>query len=153
MVCTIMAIGCGFWEYQTGFQFGVYLPRESFVSSNRRIGSIHIGLLVFLSYVILLNTVVPISLYISIEIIRLVQSKWISWDNQMYDASTNIPAEARTATLNEELGQIDYIFSDKTGTLTQVDRSNCLERRNFSWRSFTEHHDVQAMFDSWSILR
>ena len=53
----------------------------------------------------------------------------------MYDASSNIPAEARTATLNEELGQIDYIFSDKTGTLTQVDRSNRVERRNVPRKS------------------
>lgn len=37
----------------------------------------------------------------------------------MYHAKTDTPAEARTTTLNEELGQVDFIFSDKTGTLTQ----------------------------------
>ena len=37
----------------------------------------------------------------------------------MYDDKTDTPARARTTTLNEELGQIEYIFSDKTGTLTQ----------------------------------
>lgn len=78
------------------------------------------GLLMFFSYVILLNTVVPISLYISIEFIRLFQSKWIDWDNKMYYEIDNIQAQSRTTSLGEELGQIEHVFSDKTGTLTQV---------------------------------
>lgn len=100
-----------------------------------------IGLLVFFSYAIVLNTVVPISLYVSVEVsgikdtnenkvnlsfhpllpqvIRFVQSFLINWDEKMYDEKTQTPAKARTTTLNEELGQIQYIFSDKTGTLTQ----------------------------------
>ena len=61
----------------------------------------------------------PISLYVSVEIIRLGQSFLINWDLAMYHRETDTPAQARTTTLNEELGQIDYVFSDKTGTLTQ----------------------------------
>lgn len=73
----------------------------------------------FFSYAIVLNTVVPISLYVSVEVIRFVQSFLINWDEQMYYKKYNTYAKARTTTLNEELGQIEYIFSDKTGTLTQ----------------------------------
>lgn len=53
------------------------------------------------------------------EIIRLGNSFYIDWDKKMYYSPNNTPAEARTTTLNEELGQIKYVFSDKTGTLTQ----------------------------------
>jgi len=49
-----------------------------------------------------------------------MQSFLINWDLKMFHEPTGTPAKARTTTLNEELGQIEYIFSDKTGTLTQV---------------------------------
>ena len=49
----------------------------------------------------------------SVEIIRLVLSLLINWDEKMYYEVNDIPAQARTTTLNEELGQIEYIFSDK----------------------------------------
>ncbi|KAG8599191.1 hypothetical protein GDO81_002926 [Engystomops pustulosus] len=73
----------------------------------------------FLGLHIVLNTMVPISLYVSVEVIRLGQSYFINWDLQMYHCEKDTPAKARTTTLNEQLGQIQYIFSDKTGTLTQ----------------------------------
>lgn len=79
-----------------------------------------IGFLTFFSYAILLNTVVPISLYVSVEIIRFAHSWMINWDVDLYYKANDTPARARTTTLNEELGQIQYLFSDKTGTLTQV---------------------------------
>lgn len=53
------------------------------------------------------------------EIIRLGQSYFIGWDRGMYHSSKDMPAEAHTTTLTEQLGQVEYIFSDKTGTLTQ----------------------------------
>jgi len=115
-----MTICCAIWESNVGFYFGQYLPWESYISLNKTHGSIQLGFLVFLSYVITLSTLVPISLYVSIEFVRLLQSKWIDWDINMYYQTNNLPANVRTTTLNEELGQIQYIFSDKTGTLTQV---------------------------------
>lgn len=118
-MCGICTIACGIWESFRGYDFQMYLPWESFVSEDRNQGSTVISVLVFLSYLIILNTVVPISLYVSVEFIRSIQSLWINWDIKMYYDKADIPAKARTTTLNEELGQIEYIFSDKTGTLTQ----------------------------------
>ncbi|KAA8592502.1 hypothetical protein FQN60_017957 [Etheostoma spectabile] len=112
-MCTILAIGNFFWEVNEGSQFMVFLPRQD--GNNAAFSAF----LTFWSYVIILNTVVPISLYVSVEIIRLGNSFYIDWDRKMYFARYNTPAEARTTTLNEELGQIKYVFSDKTGTLTQ----------------------------------
>lgn len=75
-----------------------------------------VGLLNFMTFVILYSTLIPISLYVSIELIKFFQAtKFINLDHEMYEAATDTPALARTSNLNEELGQIQYIFSDKTG--------------------------------------
>uniref|UniRef100_A0A2K6L0N6 Phospholipid-transporting ATPase n=1 Tax=Rhinopithecus bieti TaxID=61621 RepID=A0A2K6L0N6_RHIBE len=110
----ILAIGNSIWESQIGDQFRTFL----FWNEGEK-SSVFSGFLTFWSYIIILNTVVPISLYVSVEVIRLGHSYFINWDRKMYYSRKATPAEARTTTLNEELGQIEYIFSDKTGTLTQ----------------------------------
>ncbi|EFA74548.1 P-type ATPase [Heterostelium album PN500] len=77
------------------------------------------GALSFLTFLILYNNLIPISLYVSMEFVKVFQAMFINNDIQMYYADNDTPALARTSNLNEELGQIEYIFSDKTGTLTQ----------------------------------
>ena len=72
----------------------------------------------FFRYLILLNTMIPISLIISLEIVRFLQGYFISVDVEMYSFIREKFVKAGTISLNEELGMIDYIFSDKTGTLT-----------------------------------
>lgn len=72
----------------------------------------------FLTAVLLYSYFIPISLYISIEIVKVLQSIFINQDIHMYYEEGDKPAHARTSNLNEELGQVDTILSDKTGTLT-----------------------------------
>lgn len=115
-----------------------------------------VGILEFLTYIVLLNTLIPISLIVTMEFVKVFQALLIQKDRQMRyyqkevvsalddvddndHANDNVEvdefgnpimnttryetvekgASVRSVTLNEELGQIQHIFSDKTGTLTE----------------------------------
>ncbi|KAL8674999.1 MAG: hypothetical protein Q9168_000593 [Polycauliona sp. 1 TL-2023] len=91
------------------------------------------------SFVILFNTMIPLSLYVSLEIVKLFQMIQMN-DIEMYDEESNTPMEARTSTINEELGQISYIFSDKTGTLT----NNSMRFRKMSVAGTAWLHDFDV---------
>ena len=72
----------------------------------------------FVTFLILFNNLIPISLYVTLELIRFFQGKLMEWDLCMYYSKKDMPASAKSTDINEELGQVSYIFSDKTGTLT-----------------------------------
>ncbi|KAL2935900.1 putative phospholipid-transporting ATPase 9 [Bienertia sinuspersici] len=76
------------------------------------------AMLHFLRAVMLYGYLIPISLYVSIELVKVLQTEFINKDIHMYHKEGDKPAQARTSNLNEELGQVDVILSDKTGTLT-----------------------------------
>lgn len=129
-MCAIAAVTNSIWVNSfDGYEFNVDFNYYDYTTANTTsytdLGTLKsdnkafISFLSFWIYFILISQLVPISLYVSVEFIRLGQSLMINWDASMYHEDTNTPAQARTTTLNEELGQIDYVFSDKTGTLTQ----------------------------------
>ena len=70
-------------------------------------------------FLVLLNALIPISLYVTLELVKVMQCGWIGLDRSMYDPVNDVKCGVRTTALNEELGQVGCVLSDKTGTLTQ----------------------------------
>lgn len=56
---------------------------------------------------------------VTLEVVRYIQATFINMDIEMYHSESDTPAMARTSNLNEELGIVNYVFTDKTGTLTK----------------------------------
>ncbi|XP_069468899.1 phospholipid-transporting ATPase IG isoform X2 [Ambystoma mexicanum] len=73
----------------------------------------------FLSFMVLFNFIIPVSMYVTVEMQKFLGSFFITWDKEMYDEDIKEGALVNTSDLNEELGQVEYVFTDKTGTLTE----------------------------------
>ncbi|KAG8519165.1 Phospholipid-transporting ATPase IK [Galemys pyrenaicus] len=113
LVLISAALTLGFWYQVQEFKAHYY------VSHKHAHGVLMETFLIFWGFLILLSAMVPMALFIIAEFIYLGNSVFINWDEQMYYEPKDLPAMARSTSLNDQLGQVEYIFSDKTGTLTQ----------------------------------
>uniref|UniRef100_A0A8C2WFR2 ATPase phospholipid transporting 11A n=1 Tax=Cyclopterus lumpus TaxID=8103 RepID=A0A8C2WFR2_CYCLU len=73
----------------------------------------------FLAFMVLFNYIIPVSMYVTVEMQKFLGSYFIMWDDEMFDEEMGERAVVNTSDLNEELGQVEYVFTDKTGTLTE----------------------------------
>ncbi|KAL0267650.1 UNVERIFIED_CONTAM: hypothetical protein PYX00_009855 [Menopon gallinae] len=110
VLCVVGAVGCKMWlsSYQLSVPFIPFAREPSFE-----------GFLTFFTFIIILQVMIPLSLYVTVEMTKLLQVYHIHNDPELYDSETNKKIECRALNITEELGQVQYIFSDKTGTLTE----------------------------------
>nr|XP_048704351.1 phospholipid-transporting ATPase VD isoform X4 [Caretta caretta]XP_048704352.1 phospholipid-transporting ATPase VD isoform X4 [Caretta caretta]XP_048704354.1 phospholipid-transporting ATPase VD isoform X4 [Caretta caretta] len=115
LMCLIGALGHGIWlsSYSEMPLFNV--PEPSGKSTPPALA----GFYMFWTMIILLQVLIPISLYVSIEVVKLGQIYLIQNDIDLYHEKTDSTIQCRALNIAEDLGQIQYIFSDKTGTLTE----------------------------------
>uniref|UniRef100_A0A452R2B3 Phospholipid-transporting ATPase n=1 Tax=Ursus americanus TaxID=9643 RepID=A0A452R2B3_URSAM len=73
----------------------------------------------FLAFMVLFNYIIPVSMYVTVEMQKFLGSYFITWDEEMFDEDSGEGPLVNTSDLNEELGQVEYVFTDKTGTLTE----------------------------------
>ncbi|KAG5316963.1 AT10A ATPase, partial [Acromyrmex heyeri] len=112
VLCVIGAFGCRFWlSAYTGLSMVPFLPVLQ--------EPIYESLLTFLTFVIIFQVMIPLSLYVTIEMAKVGQVYHIGHDLALHDTETGRKAECRALNITEELGQVQYVFSDKTGTLTE----------------------------------
>ncbi|KAM9244875.1 phospholipid-transporting ATPase IK [Dugong dugon] len=114
LVLVSMALALGF-----KYKIREFRTKHYYISSNYKRTDTTESFFTFWGFLILLSVMVPMALFIIAEFIYLGNSIFINWDAQMYYAPLDTPAKARSTSLNDQLGQVEYIFSDKTGTLTQ----------------------------------
>ncbi len=79
------------------------------------------GFNISLVWLVLYSYVIPISMYVSIELQKFASSMFFSWDKKMRDPDRGSEANPKcnTSDINEELGLVTHLFTDKTGTLTK----------------------------------
>ncbi|KAH8878599.1 phospholipid-translocating P-type ATPase [Thozetella sp. PMI_491] len=127
----LLSVGCtiGYYVWHAHYEVHANYLRGHYVPFKE----------IFIGFVIEFNTLIPLSLYVSLEIIKLGQLFLLN-DIEMYDPVSNTPMVANTTTILENLGQVSYVFSDKTGTLTE----NLMRFRKMSVAGTAWLHDMDV---------
>ncbi|KAK7061656.1 phospholipid-transporting ATPase [Favolaschia claudopus] len=115
LMAVACAIGDSVLEHQYEPRGAPWLYEDNQSDDNPSINGLITWAFAFLTF----QTIVPISLYITIEVVRSFQAAFIFFDKEIWYAKLDQPTLAKSWNLSDDLGQIEYIFSDKTGTLTQ----------------------------------
>eukprot|EP01083_Nonionella_stella_P079459 218061_1 len=115
MFVTVFAFGiCGnIWKSTVGYK------EKSWYLNYSKSSKPWMFLVIPLRFLLLCSMMIPISLKVSLDLTKLYHAYLIRWDRNMYDPISNTPAHAANTAISEDLGQLDYVLTDKTGTLTE----------------------------------
>ena len=123
IIQAVICIACGVmsyvWRGKVGFD-SYYLMYDKFVQNNYPNDGVYI-IVYIITFWILLSSMLPISLLVSLEVVRFAQCiSFINFDPSMRvdNEDTSRWPKARNSNVNDDLARISYVFSDKTGTLT-----------------------------------
>ena len=90
-------------------------------------------------FLLLNSLMIPISLKVTLDIVKFYYAMLVNWDVELYYEDDDMPAHAVNTSIGEDLGQIEHVFTDKTGTLTE----NVMRFHKVCWRCscfFFHHH-------------
>ena len=137
LMSAFFSLGNLVFNYEYESYITIYVSINSIIS-------IKTFIIQFLVFVVAYSHLIPISMYVAMEIVKIMQSWFIFYDEFIYDKVSDKPTTARTSELIEELGQVDIVFSDKTGTLTQnsMEFKKCLVRETIygdNWIQYAKH--------------
>jgi len=113
LLCIAGGIAAGAWSYEHTEDWYMRYTNHS------KSGAVVTAVLAFFTWFINLSQMVPISLIVSAEMVKFIMSRFITQDVTLYHPPIRKAARCNSSTIHEDLGLIDYVFSDKTGTLTQ----------------------------------
>jgi phospholipid-transporting ATPase len=119
LICISFSILYIFWIESNYEKINYLLKYERGFHLEEKEGNLSNFVVSFFTFLVAYSHLIPISLYVTLEIVKIIQSVLIRNDIKMIDPVSNKNAFAKTSDLIEELGQIQFVFSDKTGTLTK----------------------------------
>ncbi|TRY82205.1 hypothetical protein DNTS_003391 [Danionella cerebrum] len=137
IMCFVAAVGHGFWLIE--FEDPIFMIPDA---THPALAAFYM----FWTMIIVLQVLIPISLYVSIEIVKLGQIYFIQNDVDLYNPVSDTAVQCRALNITEDLGQIQYLFSDKTGTLTE---NRMLFRRCTVAGSEYPHHENAVSLEQY----
>jgi len=142
-LCLIGAFGSGIWLNSFSFN-APFLCITDF----DKLEPLWNGFLGFWTFIIILQIIIPLSLYVTIELTKLSQVYLIHNDPLMYDPVHEKRVECRALNIPEELGQVEFMFCDKTGTLTEnkmVFKRCTIAGQDYNHNSFSQANSARAI--------